>query len=148
MKIYLDACCLNRPFDDQTQDRIRLESEAILLILGRVQSGQWEWLSSDAVEDEIEQTPDSKRRERMRLLVTHANRSFTLSDNEVDRARELEKLGFGGMDALHLACAESNKVDIFLTTDDKLLRRATHLAKRLQIFVSNPLTWLVERKEM
>ena len=29
--IYLDVCCLNRPFDDQTQERIRLESEAVLL---------------------------------------------------------------------------------------------------------------------
>jgi hypothetical protein len=31
LRIYLDACCLNRPFDDQTQERIRLESEAVLL---------------------------------------------------------------------------------------------------------------------
>ena len=37
MKIYLDACCLNRPFDDQSQDRVRLEAEAILLILGRLE---------------------------------------------------------------------------------------------------------------
>ena len=28
MKIYLDNCCFNRPFDDQTQLRIKLESEA------------------------------------------------------------------------------------------------------------------------
>ena len=33
MAIYLDTCCLNRPFDDQTQDRIRLEAEAVILIL-------------------------------------------------------------------------------------------------------------------
>lgn len=33
MKIYLDACCLNRLFDDQTQDRIRLESEVVVLII-------------------------------------------------------------------------------------------------------------------
>jgi hypothetical protein len=26
MKIYLDVCCLNRPFDDQMQDRVRLAS--------------------------------------------------------------------------------------------------------------------------
>jgi hypothetical protein len=33
VRIYLDACCLNRPFDDQTQARIRLEAEAVLMIL-------------------------------------------------------------------------------------------------------------------
>ncbi len=30
-RIYLDACCLNRPFDDQTQPRIALETQAIFL---------------------------------------------------------------------------------------------------------------------
>ena len=49
MRIYLDVCCLNRPFDDQTQDRIHLESEAIILILKRIRSGNWEWVSSEAV---------------------------------------------------------------------------------------------------
>ncbi len=34
-QIYLDVCCLNRPFDDQRQDRIRLEADAVLLILGQ-----------------------------------------------------------------------------------------------------------------
>ncbi len=37
MKIYLDNCCYNRPFDDQTQERIHLESEAILAMLRRGQ---------------------------------------------------------------------------------------------------------------
>jgi hypothetical protein len=42
-KIYLDTCCLNRPFDDQTQERIRLESEAMLAILSRIEKGEWEY---------------------------------------------------------------------------------------------------------
>ena len=58
MRIYLDVCCLNRPFDDQTQDRIHLESEAVILILKRVRSGNWEWISSEAVDFEVRQTPD------------------------------------------------------------------------------------------
>jgi hypothetical protein len=43
-KIYLDTCCLNRPFDDETQDRIRLEAEAVGLILAHFQAGDWELL--------------------------------------------------------------------------------------------------------
>ncbi|WP_373529089.1 hypothetical protein [Nostoc sp.] len=39
--IYLDVCCLNRPFDDQTQERIFLEAEAVLRILAIVQMGDW-----------------------------------------------------------------------------------------------------------
>jgi hypothetical protein len=30
MKIYLDNCCFNRPFDDQGQIRIKIETEAKL----------------------------------------------------------------------------------------------------------------------
>ena len=32
MRLYLDICCLKRPFDDQTQPRIRMESEAENLV--------------------------------------------------------------------------------------------------------------------
>jgi hypothetical protein len=48
-RIYLDVCCLNRPFDDQTQDRVHLEAEAVILILTHCQAGEWEWISSEAV---------------------------------------------------------------------------------------------------
>lgn len=147
MKIYLDVCCLNRPFDDQTQNRIRLEAEAILLILADIQAGNWEWASSEVVIDEIEQTPDPKRRERVRQLMAHANHSYILTDDDMVRATILTNLGFGGMDALHLACAESSQSAIFLTTDDKLLQRATRLQKQLNIGVDNPLNWLVTQQE-
>jgi len=60
------------------------------------------------------------------------------------RADELEQPGFNGFDALHLACAESGNVDIFFTTDDKLLKRATRLAAELKVRVANPLQWLEE----
>ena len=32
MRVYLDNCCYNRPFDEQTQPSVRLETEAKLLI--------------------------------------------------------------------------------------------------------------------
>jgi predicted nucleic acid-binding protein len=79
-------------------------------------------------------------------LIIHAQESFILTENEIDRAVKLRKIGFGDMDALHLACAESGKVDVFLTTDDKLVRRATRLTKQLYVTVDNPLSWLVTKK--
>ena len=48
-RIYLDACCLNRPFDDLTQPRIRLESDAVILIIERVAAGAWLLLGSDVL---------------------------------------------------------------------------------------------------
>ena len=40
MRIYLDCCCLQRPLDDQTQPRIKVEAEAVLAILSSVQAGE------------------------------------------------------------------------------------------------------------
>jgi hypothetical protein len=55
MKIYLDVCCLNRPFDDQTQDRVHLEAEAILSIFRRLEKNDWTWISSSVVLYEVNQ---------------------------------------------------------------------------------------------
>jgi hypothetical protein len=61
--IYLDVCCLNRPFDDQTQERIRLEAEAVRLILERCQSGEWQLLGSEVIDVELRRTPDITKRD-------------------------------------------------------------------------------------
>ena len=71
--VYLDACCLNRPFDDQTQTRIRLESEAILLILSSVEAGRLRLIASEALHFEIAQTPDPERGKRVTLLANAAD---------------------------------------------------------------------------
>jgi predicted nucleic acid-binding protein len=55
-----------------------------------------------------------------------------------------EQAGFADFDALHLACAERAEVDVFLTTDDRLLRRAKRLAAQLRVRVENPATWVRE----
>ncbi len=144
MRIYLDVCCLNRPFDDQTQDRIHLESEAVILILKHVRSGNWEWISSEAVDFEVRQTPDVERRRRVESLIRYADRTILIETSIVKRASELKEIGSGAYDALHLACAEHSNASVFLTTDDKLLRLACKGSSQLKIKVHNPLIWLKE----
>ena len=61
-----------------------------------------------------------------------------------DRGRELEHFGFGAADALHLACAEAGESDVFLTTDDQLIRRAARVLEVLRVPVANPLRWIAE----
>ena len=63
MRIYFDACCLERPFDDQGIDRNRLEAEAVLTIMRHIFSGEWTMVSSEALELEIENTADAEKRE-------------------------------------------------------------------------------------
>jgi len=50
MRLYIDLSCFNRPFDDQGQERIRLETEAVLRVLTRIMEGKdtflWSWVMS------------------------------------------------------------------------------------------------------
>jgi len=142
--VYLDVCCLNRPFDDQTQARIRLEAEAVLIIVGQCESGQCEWVTSEVIDVEIERTPDPERRRRVRFLAAHAHHSVMVGDAEIERAQYLESYGIAAYDALHIACAESASADLLLTTDDRLLRRCVTLGDQLRVRVANPLAWLRE----
>jgi len=102
MLIYLDVCCLNRPFDDQTQERIRLEAEAVLLILERCQAGTWQLLGSEAVEYEVSRIPDVERRRKVFHLASIARVKQVVSEAVQTRAEELERLGFTALDALHI----------------------------------------------
>jgi predicted nucleic acid-binding protein len=145
MKIYLDTCCLNRPFDDQRQPRVRLESEAITLIMEKIRQREWEWVGSEVLIYEIEQTTNTERKERLLLFARETNQTVEISEKTLDRAETLSLLGFGEYDALHLASAESAKVDVFLTTDDQLQKIADKNKKRLSsLIVINPVKWLEE----
>ena len=61
-----------------------------------------------------------------------------------ERAAFLQKLGFDPFDALHLACAEEGGADVFLTTDDDLIRRARRRINEIRTRVMNPVSWYQE----
>ncbi|WP_448515001.1 PIN domain-containing protein [Parathermosynechococcus lividus] len=142
-KLYLDVCCLNRPFDDWGQPRIRLEAEAVVAILDHCQTGDWLLVASKALESEIAQTPETIRRQQVIDLLAAAKINMKVTPETIQRAGDLQKFGFKPFDALHIACAEAANVDVFLTTDDRLLRRASAHIDQLNVQVQNPLTWLM-----
>ncbi|NEP45114.1 MAG: type II toxin-antitoxin system VapC family toxin [Okeania sp. SIO2H7] len=142
-KIYLDVCCLNRPFDEQKQSRIRIETEAIIEIVTRFESGDWELIGSTVLESEIEQTRSPTRKEQLRESLLMAKTKILVTQEITTRAIELSGLGFKPYDALHLACAENN-ADVFLTTDDRLLAKALTYRDNLRVAVYNPIMWFVE----
>ena len=144
-KIYLDVCCWNRPFDDQTQARVHLEAEAVLAVVSEIEGGQLQLLHSEVVDLEIANAPDVKRRERLQTLFPRRHRYVRHEPQMSVRALELEQRGFSGIDALQLACAEAAGADVFLTTDDRLLRLAARHADFLRVRVANPLAWMQDR---
>ena len=141
MRIYLDLCRLNRPFDDQGQDRVRLESDAVLAIQRRVQEGKDELVSSEVLEIESQANRDSERRRKVQEAIGQATLRVEIADALRDRANRLGALGFAGFDSLHIACAEAARADVLLTTDDRFLRLAARYAEKLAIRVVNPVEW-------
>ncbi|HZX13476.1 MAG TPA: PIN domain-containing protein [Thermodesulfobacteriota bacterium] len=147
MRIYLDVCSLNRPFDDHTQDRVRLESEAVLTILSRSQTESWILLGSEIIDIEISKIPDDDRMQKVSLLSS-ISQSYIITDEDTEkRAIELEELDFKSFDALHIACAEKGEADVLLTTDDDLLRKASQNKGILKVKLENPVRWLMEEVE-
>ncbi|MCI5223558.1 MAG: PIN domain-containing protein [Candidatus Electrothrix sp. AR4] len=138
MNLYLDNCCMNRPFDDQSDRRIRLESEAVKVILSFCEQRCWH----NIAQFEIEQIPDNSRRTKLKLVSGQADSAIRIDRVISSRAKAFEKKGMQAFDALHLACAE-DEADVFLTVDDDLRKRAVEI-EDLKIPVSNPVAWLNE----
>jgi predicted nucleic acid-binding protein len=144
LRIYLDVSCLNWPFDDQTQTRIRLEAEAVLLIMQRMDDSEWSQVSSDAAVLEVDQIADPERRKRVQALLQNPDFFVQLTSEVFARAAVVEALGFKPADALHVAAAEAGRSDALLTCDDRMCRAGLRNAAKLLVLVRNPLTWLNE----
>ncbi len=119
MKLYIDTSVYNRPFDDQTQPRIWLETLALGLILQLVESGEATLINSSVLEFENSRNPFPLRREWMERCLSLATEYERVDEAIRDRAQEYEKNGGSAIDALHIATAESASVDFFIACDDR-----------------------------
>ena len=82
-------------------------------------------------------------RYRIRGLLQVAEKKIILTPKIDKRSQEIENLGFGLYDSFHIACAESAKIDVLLTTDDRLLKKAIKYSHLLKVKLDNPVTWLM-----
>jgi len=144
LRLYLDVCALNRPFDDQSIDRNRLESEAVLAILGRVSRKVHRLVRSEVIDRELAACPDREKAELVESVLRSATLVLPLSQSMTLRGEALVARGFRLLDAMHIACAEAARCEYLITTDDRLLRRAKAEAQALRVGVVNPLVFVTE----
>lgn len=147
MKIYLDACSLQRPFDDKTQVRILLESDAVLGILNYFEMNKIELINSDVLKYEIGRIPNNLRRLNSFNILNAADMYVKLNGTIEKNARIFLEKGILPLDALHLASAEYGKADYFCTCDDKLIVRAKKLNLKLKIVTPIELIGEIEKWE-
>jgi predicted nucleic acid-binding protein len=136
--VYLDICALKRPFDDARSERIRREAEAVARIFEEAENGRIQLVVSPAHQFENNRNPREDRRLATALWLQKGGRSVELTSAVDERARFLTGLGFGPLDALHLAFAEYAQARWFVTTDDRLLRKALEQRGQMQIEVVRP----------
>lgn len=139
MKLYLNTSALNRPFDDQSIPRVRLEAEAVLSLVSAMESHNAELLSSEYLEFEVQQIPDPDRRQRVQTILRLARAVTETSSAIILRAHTIEHWGFRGLDALHIASAETAQADLLVTTDDRMLRRARRAGGEIRVRVVTPM---------
>ena len=122
MKIYLDLCVYNRPFDYQGQPRISIETQAFIAILEQIEKGIYHLIISDILIYENNKNPDFERKRRISSYFKLANEFIKIDENDCISAKFLKELGFDDIDALHIVLAEKSKVDYFITCDDKIVK--------------------------
>lgn len=121
--VYLDVCALCRPFDDQQQVRIRLETSAVELILNHIRQAKLALIVSPAHQIEIEAITEREERQHLLLLLQELSLSFEYNLTTTrQRAETLAAQGLGVADAAHLAFAEAAGAE-FISVDDRLLNQ-------------------------
>ena len=87
LKVYLDTCCVNRLFDVQTQVRVQRETQAIIQIIDRFLTMQWQWLGSEVLEDEVSADSNLDRRAQVRSVMEHIYQTFSVNSKRGSKRR-------------------------------------------------------------
>lgn len=143
MRIYLDNCCYNRPFDDQNHIRISLEAQAKLYVQSEIRKGKYALIWSYVLDYETSKNPFEDRRTAIVPWRDIAVENVAENDFILQFSSSLQKIGVKAFDALHIACAIDAGCDYFLTTDDHLLRRSLE-----EIKIVNPIQFISEEENM
>lgn len=145
--VYLDVCCLKRPFDDQRSARIQVETAAVAELVARAERGEIRMVRSPAHTFENDRNPREDRRLATASWLNGASVDVALTEGATARARELQGLGFTPLDALHAAFAEASGAAWLATTDDQMIALGQRHAARLRVKVANPTHLLLELTE-
>jgi hypothetical protein len=142
LKIYLDNCCFNRPYDDQSQLRIEIETKAKLFIQKLILDGNIGLVWSYMLDFENGNNPFLEKRNAIAIWKNLAAVYVDEHEDIIQSAGEIAATGVKESDALHVAIAITGKCDYFITTDDRIQKYRT-----TQIKIVNPLEFLKDWSE-
>lgn len=140
LRIYLDNCCYNRPFDDQTQMKIHLEAQAKLHVQAQIREGVYDLVWSYILDYENGKNPYEEKR----LAIAPWKKMASLcileeTEDILSFAESLAEKGIKTYDALHISCAVAGNCEYYLTTDKKLLNTSIQ-----EIQIVSPIVFVSE----
>ena len=127
MLVYLDNCCFNRPFDEQSNIRVKLETDAKLYVQFLIRTEKLRLAWSYMLDYENHANPQL---ERKYIIQKWKNLSIIDTDETkeiLDDANKLLEYGIKAKDALHIACSINMRCDFFLTTDDGIKKKSNYI---------------------
>jgi len=140
--VYLDVCCLKRPFDDQRSTRVQLETAAVAGLIDHAERESIRLVRSPAHAIENDRNPREDRRLAASIWLRTARVEVPFNENVASRAREIAGLGFGTLDALHASFAEEAGSRWLVTTDDQLIALGRRHRGALRVEITNPIRLL------
>jgi len=143
LRLYLDVCSYNRPFDSQSQMKVRLETEAKLFIQSGIRKGKYLLAWSYMLDYENENSPYEEKKKAIAPWKEIASSYCPSSDDVISTGRKILKLGIKAKDALHIACAIKSGCSYFITTDNKLINKSIHSIK-----IINPIDFIRETEDL
>jgi len=145
IRVYLDNCAYNRPYDDQSQPKIELETQAKLKIQRMIKAHQIELASSYMSLYECGENPDASKAELITEFINQQSTVFVSLKNKPaieEKAKEIMKTGIKFKDACHIASAIMAKADYLISTDIRMLKYKTN-----EITLLNPILFFINAPE-
>ncbi|HVW99552.1 MAG TPA: PIN domain-containing protein, partial [Candidatus Babeliaceae bacterium] len=139
MLVYLDNCCFNRPFDDQSSIRVKLETDAKLYVQLLIRAGKVKLAWSYILDYENDANPFFERKYTIEKWKYLSAANIEENDVILYKAKSLAEKGLKPKDALHVACAIDAGCKYFLTTDDQIQRKMQGID---EIKVFNPVEFI------
>ena len=146
MLLYMDICCFNRPFDEQLQSKIYLETEAKLFIQSKIKDGLFSIAWSYMLDYENTANPNIDAKQSIQKWEHIASQIVLVSEKIIVYAKKLQASGFGVKDSIHISCAVEAKAKYFLTVDKNILKKRKTVNE--DIIVLNPVEFIGMEEEI
>jgi predicted nucleic acid-binding protein len=144
IKIYLDTCCYNRPFDDLSREYVKSEAESVLKIIELSTQYKLQLVSSEFVKYEISQIKDSGKRNKI-LEIYNYDEFYVLTNQIESLAKYYRTFNLKTFDSLHLATAEVHNIDVLLTTDSDFIKYSERFYHKTKVL--SPLSLILEEED-